>query len=417
MNGSKGFKYHSKSPEEWKKYDEEKERKYKEYRRARRKSLTILTINLFIIILVAFGFYFFRRISPPTNEFTHFSDGLIIQIKMKNDELFPAEKIDAEVDVLNSLKKKRKFHIEDFEFKVIDPNGEIIYSFSHPDEVEAEIDPYGSILVFDLSREETVTPMKPGVYTIIARMIFNGKSVILKRKIKVKESFEVKLSFEKDFYFPGEILNLKVEIFNGSAKDRRIHIRDANLKINDVEYKLTPLEKDVEIQAGGTKLVKFSEKPSVPRKMGKNSLNLRMSFVVDGRIKTVSRSSCFYVVNEDEIGDIADLRIMTDSMIYVQVGSPFGFSVYLVNDSNEDKFVMVERFEMRINGDKEKEEEFNWVGERRAYVPANSKRIVFKTDDWKTLQFNKTGDHRVIIRMILKGGELSHEFIIKAVSP
>ena len=189
------------------------------------------------------------------------------------------------------------------------------------------------------------------------------------------------------------------------------------LRINDAEFNLIPVRNELILQAGGIKVIDFEGEPTVPRRFGKNTLELKVNFRMDGTLKTISRSSYFQVVNEDKISNYDNLRIITDSMIYVQKDLPFGFSVYMVNDSNMDKFVVMKKFEMIIKRDDEKVDEFTWTGERRAYVPANSKRILFRTNDWKTIQFDQTGDYRISIKVSNGKDELSYEFNIKVLSP
>ncbi|WP_296907841.1 hypothetical protein [Thermotoga sp.] len=103
------MKYFSRSPEDWKRSDEEKERRERERRnRIRRRVNFIVVVNLAIVI---FLFFFTKAF------FTSRPEGVAGQFQIvisSKESYLPNEPLDISVKVYNRERRKGKLVLEDF---------------------------------------------------------------------------------------------------------------------------------------------------------------------------------------------------------------------------------------------------------------------------------------------------------------
>jgi len=124
------MKYYTRSPEEWRKRDEEKERQRKAKFDARRRSLLFLLANLALAfsMLVIVRIYISRR--PPTPGVI---DGLQVVIKAES-EVISSKPLDVKVWIYNRDPRKKEATISNFHFEITRDDNKV-YTFDYPHKV------------------------------------------------------------------------------------------------------------------------------------------------------------------------------------------------------------------------------------------------------------------------------------------
>ncbi|WP_165973931.1 hypothetical protein [Marinitoga lauensis] len=129
------MKYHSKTPEEWEKYDEEKEKK--DYikkmhkRRQRINNMLIIFISILAIALIMVSKYYFPRYNLG---FSILLNGISFSIMSEDNYTYP-DTLNINVNMFNTKSKPENMKLDSFKFKIykITKNSsEVFYNFEYP---------------------------------------------------------------------------------------------------------------------------------------------------------------------------------------------------------------------------------------------------------------------------------------------
>ncbi len=397
------MKYHSRSPEEWKKIDEEK-MKMSRTSELRKRSLMFLFVNFILVVAVILMVRIYQVMSP-TSQGTVGPFKVFISVE---DEFLEGEKVKAQVKIVNTRKSKQSLKLEDFTFFVKDENGEVEYSFEHKGGVSTEVDPLSYVLVFDLSREVDLS-LKPGIHRIVTSMEINGVKTTAVRTFKVVEKLEMSLVGYQPFLFLGERLKLDVGITNPTSVSKKIKVKSVKIKVlsesgKKLDSKVFKIEDSFEIQPKQAVRISTYSPNLVFDTLGLFQIDVEMEY--DSKVLKEKRS--FKVITKDQIG-LKGIRFYVEVPIQVISGHPFDLKVSLYNDTKEDRYVEVNSFLVSITGkDTVITDESN---DFRVWIPPHSKEEIYSKDG---IIFRYPGKYELLILLRTPKGDMSKKIEIIA---
>ncbi|PLV58322.1 hypothetical protein [Thermotoga sp. KOL6] len=382
------MKYFSRSPEEWKKIDEEKERRARERRdRIRRRANLIVALNFVIVIFL----FFFTKIF-----FTNKPSGVVgpFQIVIESKESYlPNDSLDVKVKIYNRENRKEKLEIEDFLF-VIKKENNTVYEFQYPPRVERELDRFESVLVFDLLRETELGNLAGGDYTITVSMKLNGQKVFISKVVTVIEEWRLEIGDLKDFYFPYENIEMSIFLENISFKNRKIEVKTLSLvgfeNGNKIIEKDVPIEKVLEVRAMET-VELYKVNFSAPRSPGDYLLELNLE-TSSGIMKRSVPISIAKTYQEDLHG----LTLVVEGERFLKANERYDFSVKLLNNEKKRKYIILTNVLVVIT---KKEPVFSYSisEEHRIVLDGFSSRKIFETTAYDLIKFDEPGTYKLVV--------------------
>jgi len=399
------MKYYTRSPEEWRKRDEEREKRRRAKFNARRRSLLFLLANLALVfsMIVVVRIYISKRpITPGV------VDGFQIVIKTE-DEIISSKPLDVKIWIYNREPREKEATISKFHFEIMKGEDKI-YSFDYPHKVPFILKKFEGKLVFDLSREVDLRYLKPGYYNIIVSMYINERNVKISKEIKVIEKLDVVFSNLSMFYILGESIKPTINIvnFSGSFKD---------LEVSKVEV---TMEKDGEI------ILKRTKNLSKIIKMGPEEsasiIDIEIpspetgKFVIKASVYTSEgifskATSVSYIENPDT--DVKGVRIVTDFPKYAVKGDKIFFHVYLVNDTNKDKYILIKKMMIVIS------DNFPIFSKDmknlRVWLEPYSQVEIYRVFPWEKIVFTEVGNFKLKIILDTYGGLIHKSDIINII--
>ncbi|MGB4459084.1 MAG: hypothetical protein WBI60_08980, partial [Defluviitoga tunisiensis] len=165
--------YFSRSPEEWKKYDEEKKRKREEKNKPKKM---VERFSLFIIIAISAIAIFFSIFGPKFSRFMFphsiTKKGINLSLQTQDNFYYP-EPLDIKIYVQNTKNKSDYIKIENFYFRIIrKSDSKVIHDFSSPQTIETQIQSLQTLLLFDLLKEAEIKQLLDGEYQVTASFLF-----------------------------------------------------------------------------------------------------------------------------------------------------------------------------------------------------------------------------------------------------
>ncbi|ACM23914.1 MULTISPECIES: hypothetical protein [Thermotoga] len=383
------MKYFSRSPEDWKKSDEEKERKERERRnRIRRRANFIVVLNLAIVV---FLFFFTKAFFPNRPEGVVGQFQIVIDSK---ESYLPDEPLGIRVKIYNRERRKGKLVLEDFLFSVKKKEN-VVYEFHYPQRVEKELDAFESVLVFDLEREVELIDLDGGDYLVTVSMRVNGQRVTIGKIVTVIEEWRVEVDNLKDFYFPYEEIDFSTYLENISSRQRDITVKSVTLKILE-EDERTIVEKKTTLGSAfraapmGTVEV-HRESLSAPERPGDYLIVLELE-TEEGTLKRVLP----LIVTEEYQKNLRGTTLVVEGAKFVSVGERYDFSVKLLNEEKKRKYFVLKSVLIVITR-KEPVFSYSRSDEFRIVLDEFSSREIFKTTTYDLIKFDEPGTYRMVV--------------------
>ena len=397
------MKYHSRSPEEWRKIDEEK-MKTSRTSELRKRSLMFLFVNFVMVIAVILMVRIYQIVSPASKN----SVGPFRIYITVDEEFLEGEPVEAQVKIVNTRKSEQDLEIEGFSFKIEGDEG-TEYSFEHPDPVSAKLEPLSYVLVFDLSRESKLDDLKPGLHKVVVSMKVNGIEKTVVRSFKVVERFEIDVLGYQPFLIVGESLSVDIGIFNPMGVMKKVEVDSVEVLLRSesgerLDERRFKLGRTLEIHPGDlVSLVNYS-----PGLVFNTPGIFQMDVSVDVGSKTLKRGFGFSVITKDQ-EDIRGVRVYVEVPIQVVVGKPFDLKVSLYNDTEENRYVEVSSMFVSLGEGEivlsEKREGF------RVWIPPNSKETVYEKSG---ITVRNPGKYELLILFRTPQGDISKRVEVMA---
>ncbi|MCD6449655.1 MAG: hypothetical protein J7L34_04020 [Thermotogaceae bacterium] len=406
------MKYYSKSPEEWRKEDQ---KKYQNDRisRLRARAWKFFVLNL-IIVVGAFAFIgFYLKLSGyPVSIFSSRS-GIRGDIKVfitfnSNDGTFAlGQPIDVFVYAQNTSKSEKILSIKDFSFQIKDESGKVLYSFFYSSKVEKKIGKFEKVLVFDLKREKVLDGLVEGKYIVTVNLSLNDSAVTVIKKFSVVNKLQVLLAGYQPFYFVGEIPSFDIEVLSENYKKVSIFVRDVKLEISDLEgntvwSRISKINSTYDLFAGKRTFIAEVEPMLKFDKVGIYKQTAVLNY--DNGQLTFSRA--FQVIPKSLL-NVENVKVIVETPIYLGVGDKADITVYVYNESKEDRFVLIKDGRIFLQGP----EIYSLKNFKnmRIWLSGNEKMRIFSSYH----NFESPGTYKVIVLLQTDNGDLYKEVTIR----
>lgn len=382
------MRYYSRSPEEWKRIDEEKERKRREQLALKRKRIAYLMIFTALLVL---SFTLIPRLFP-TREVPGVVGPFQLILEAK-DEYRPGEALDVKVRVFNREKRKEKMEMDNFVFRVT--RGEdVVYQFDYPQKVEREFSSLEGALLFDLSREVSLVDLEGGEYKVTVSARLNGRRIALSKVVVVKEEWNLRVANFEDFYTPGEKASVSLYLENVSTRERKVFVQSVrvtlfvrNKPMKEWTYDLSREEKLKPMEA--VELLKL-ELP-IPTEPADYSIGFEVN--LEGQRVSLAKP---LVVTKERDDTFRGLDLVIEGMRFVRRGTAYDFSVKLVNKERGRKYLHVKRLLVVLAG-KEPVYSHSTTDGWRVMVDAFASRELFRTTSYDRIVFKEEGSYRLVV--------------------
>ena len=394
------MKYYSKSPEEWKKEDEAKGVKER-IDALKRRAWIFLFVNVIIVFLAILMIRYYVSLAPEKGKVGALN--IILRLKDPDAVYTLGEPITASVSIQNTSKGSVEMHLEDFQLIVTDSRGKVVYSFEKAVDFLRKLAKFEVIPVFNLVDWDLLTGLAPGEYTVRVKMKLNGTISSMMRSFRVVESYGIVVDGMEDFYFLGEIPYYTVGVLNKNQKGVRIKLESVEIKIEDsegnrIDTKRFKINEEYDLPAkGAAKVLDFHPRIKFDR-IGEYTMTI--TFKTDkGELRKVKM---FKVISKDMLS-ISGVRVLIESPINVLSGENFDVKIFLYNDSEEDRYIFVEKGSFFVEG--AGRIAGNTVKNLRVWLIKNGKILIFQ----KELSLRDPGIYTITALFETEKGNLYRE--------
>lgn len=243
-------------------------------------------------------------------------------------------------------------------------------------------------------REEELSNLSGGNYTITVSVKLNGQRVVISKSVSVIEKWQVEVEDLKDFYFPYENVYFSVYLENISSKSRKIHVESISLIIlkgNETVFERDiPIEKDFVINPMMVEQI-HEVSFSVPKESGDYIVELKLK-TKDGLIE----SSIPLFVTQEYQKDLKGLSLIIEGKKFVASGERYDFSVKLLNEEKKRKYIVLKNI-MIVLTHKEPVFSYAYSEEYRMTIEGYSSREIFKTTSYDIIKLEDPGTYKLIV--------------------
>lgn len=378
------------------KYREEKEKEIRAvYGNLRKRSFKFLFLNVLMVISIFAFIFFVQRVSPQT--YSNIVENLQLIVELSKVEFKAPEKVSARVYLVNTKKTKKMFVISEFYIKVYSQD-KTIYEFTYSSPVQGSVERLSKKLVYDLSKEVTLSNLPTGNYSIYVKCKINGKDAQINRTFAYAEEISYDIIIEP-FYLIGEAIKPSLMIINRTSKSEKIQIDRIVWKCKDRLY--TQRVKDnIYIYPGEGQLVNSGF--GFPVVENKNMEIGATVYLKDGTIKDL-RVMAPVTKSSEKSAKGLDFSIEAEEPVIINQTPKL--SVFIINQQNNPRFLNVDKitFDIPKLG-------YNFeIGNRRVFLQSFGKTFITKLE---RLKFTEPGVYDLLITISADGSKYQKKLTI-----
>ena len=355
------MKYHSKSPEEWRKIDEEK-KKLDRVPQLKRRSWYFLFVNLILVaaVMVIIGIYRMMGFPP-------------VSVYVKLDDRYTAGEIGGfEIRLVNGRSSPVKMIISDVSILIYKDG--VVYSKDLKRSITVTIDPYDYVVLF----RDSFVPDLEGDYRLDITVKTNIGDFKAQKTFHVRDPIELVLAGYEPFYLPGEKIRYDVSLYNSSKKEINVAVSNGELELvkKDVTLDRVIISPFTGSVPPRSSISVYTYTPVL--KLEKGVYYTKCSLMVNGRERNVEMG--FKVIDESEISS-KGVKILFD---YYEAWQGIVVKLFLVNTTSEDRFFEVKKADLFVKTS-EGQKIFSISG-IRVWIPPNGKiELIEKIVDADTI--------------------------------
>jgi len=392
--------YRTRSPEEWRKHDEEKWKEYEQLRGYRKRSIRLTIFNLIIAAMIIVGFILARN-KPVESGVYRFVEGF--SVSLLGSEVFEyPDPVDFTIKLVNTRNKPVEIFISSFHVQIQDESGNVVYTFDYPSNVSKKLPAYGSVIVFDLSHEVDLSALSSGDYTIRVAFSLNGKPITLSKNVEYRYLTEVLPAFQHPFYLVGEPVLIDLLLRNRSPKTFDV---SGGLVTIDVIDEHGDIVRSLRFQLGDASALPTTEeiyetgKSLVLDKPGLYTFKVQ----IQGKDYFFERRRSVFVVERPE-EDFSGLSVFAEVPRVAPTGEAIPMKFYLTNEKERRRFLECQGFHFTVSQGgvpifEYKRDTFRLV------LLEYEKRVIFDSEDWKKMKFFQPGNYSVEFTVNFPNGE------------
>ncbi|HOB15482.1 MAG TPA: hypothetical protein PK894_00190 [Defluviitoga sp.] len=395
--------YFSRSPEEWKKYDEERK---KERDKKNKPKKMVAKYTLFIIIALSIVAVFFTLFGPRFSRFIFSHSvtkkGINLNLQTQDDYYYP-EAVKIKIYIQNTKNKKDYIKIEDFTFQIVKiSDSQVIHHFSSPETVEAQIQPLQTLLLFDLSKESEIKALPDGKYQATASFLYNGERINLTRDFYYNQRLVLNTYPKEMFYLKNEFPVFSIVAVNRTNKTitdelfGRIKINDKKKEVHEQSFFFGPLN------------LKSLDSIAFELPLNKNFEPGIYNSVFEFESTEENYYAPLIVVEKIE-KDTKDLSLIFYTTVFISRGDPLYFEANLKNSKKKPRPLEIEKLGFRLYY--ENQLIFNYENNDafRIYISELGTTKVFNLSDVRYITLDRSGNYQVEFSVTIGNNTLSKQ--------
>ncbi|AEX84722.1 hypothetical protein Marpi_0270 [Marinitoga piezophila KA3] len=368
--------YYSKSPEEWKKLDEEKAKKDK-LRQIQKRRQKINNMLIIFISILAIAFIFISK-----KYFPRYNFGFYVLVDKISYSIFSSDKytypdpLTISVSMNNSTTSPIDVKIDSFKFiiyKITGDSSETFYKFEYPKIIKYQLSPYETKKIFDLMNINPLSKIPDGKYIIYSTFNSNGKEIKLHKEIDYIHTVRYNVYLKKGFFLENEYPQLIIEARNYSEETRQFEFK-GTIQIYTKKKKLI---KEIPVDFGYLTLKSLEKKVNdfnIPR-IEKGTYDL---YFVSKQFNQAVYIP-FPITDKIET-KLKNISLSMDTYLFYPVNEKFQGIFYINNkDLKKERFIEITGYSLRLINLDKNTVVFNYENsdKRRIYINAGGKAIVY----------------------------------------
>ncbi len=384
------YQYHSRSPQEWEKLDEEKR---KTPSKMPKRGRMLLFFNIVLVVVIVLVYFVTQKQRNVVSQSLKTVGNFQLYIKSSKTDFLCGEPLEFKVYATNISNKKEEFSIYSFNVRISSKSSPDIYSFHFDKTITSSLDGKRSVLIYDLKKEVNLSSLGAGTYEVDVLMNFNGKAVHLAKEFKYLSKVQALLISGQDFFTVNEGGMFDLYVKNNTPKALNLKTENVNFSLINLRTKKILYEKAFDVPSEifltpteSRKLYTFKMQPiSSP---GEYMLTARVA----GN-KNLNATSTFLVIEPSKVGNIDDLKLNSDIPMVVSSNDPVGFSLWMLNTSLRKKFVTIKSITLRVEKGQVELYRFSDKSPHNVIIPSGGARLLVSSQSWKKLTFPSSGDY------------------------
>ncbi len=362
------MKYYSRSPEEWRKIDEEK-RKRDRIPELRRRSWMYFFVNLILVgaVVIMIGLYRLKSTVP-------FS----LYLKT-SDEYELGSPVDFEIRIVNTRGDELGLTVDYLSVRLLTISGSPVSARDVSPSLSVKIPPYSYVVLY----EGHFDVPDPGDYKIEVTLRTDLGKLTVVKDVTVRDPVNVIIGGYEPYHILGERPSYEIVVHNGGSVSRKVQIGMGEVYVKKGEMVLDSRifrGFSAELPPGGARLIMNYSPPISLNEKGMYKIGVETT--LNGR--KYDEEMAFMVVDRSEVG-MKDVSILFD---YYEKGGGIEIDLYLVNNSDEHRFFEVKSAVLMVySSEGTKSESTEGV---RVWIPPNGKILllgrIFDLGDIKGLR-------------------------------
>lgn len=397
--------YFSRSPEEWKKYDEEKKRKRDEQNKPKKK---VERFSLFIIIAVSVVAIFFSIFGPKFSRFVFphsiTKNGINLNLKAQDNYYYP-EALDMKIYIQNTKNKSDRIKIEDFSFQIMRKlDSKIIHDFSSFQTIETQVQPLQTLLLFDLLKEAEIKALPDGEYQAKSSFLFNGEKVSLVRNFYYNQKLILNIYPKEMFYLKNEFPIFLIEAANRTSATITSELA-GKIKINDKK-------KEVFNQS-------FSFGPLNLKTLNSTSFELPLNKTFEPGIynsvfefENIDQNYYAPLVVVEKIekdADAKDLSLIFYTTLFTSRGDTLHFEANLKNSKKKPMPLEITQIKFKLYYENKLLFNYENNDKTRIYISELGTTKVFDLSDVRNIPLERSGNYLIDFSLVVGNNTLSKQ--------
>ncbi len=382
--------------------NEETERE-KKAKKSLSKVGLILGIN-FAGIVAIFLFYFQFNGNPAIkiNSTATVGDFQVYISSSKNTYLV-GEPLDFKVYLTNLSSKYKNFEIYALSLRITD-NSTTIHIFNASNVMKSQISPKSTILIYEIKDQHDFTL---GNYVAKVLMNLDGKAISLEKSFKYISDLSPTLVCSNDFIVDGQSETVSLYIKNDTSGALNLGIQKVIFSLSNEKNQILStgtvvLNSTLTVSSYGQSLAyDYQTKPV------QNPGDYKLVAKIIGTRDMIA-TSVISVINEDGISDTSGIKIASDIPSRVKSKTPVPFSVSLLNDALQKRYIVLNSLTVIIKKGNVEFYRFSNSIQHNFQIKHGGTSVVFDSQEWKTLIFPENGTYDFEVMAKIGNGVISY---------
>ncbi len=346
----------------------------------------ILGINFVALLAILLFYIQFNEKTAITHHVETIGD-FQIYISSSKSVYLTSEPFDLKVYLTNLSSNYKDFEIYTFNLKITD-NSTSVYFFNASKVIRSQISPKSTVLIYEANGGNDFSA---GNYVAKALINLGGRIVSLEKSFKYISDVSPILVCSNDFVVDGQRANASLYIRNNTSDTPTLNVQKMifsllNEKNQVLSTNTVTLNSTLTIPPY-QQFLTYDYQTNPIQNPGDYKLVAKIMGTQDMAATTV-----ISVINKDGISDTSGIKIASNMPSHVKSKMPVSFSVFLINDTLQKKYVVLSALTVIIKKGDVELYRFSDSAHRNIKISDESTSVIFDSRR-KTLTFPEKGTY------------------------